>query len=272
VESQHCPHSSPRRSIFGLALLACVLAASSSGCSGSKRPQPKGRLEFHILATEADDKAAVDAARQWFEESAKDPARGAELQKLAQEGAPPPVPNIENGPRYAWVEIAPPIRRGLNLGAKAEKAVLGRQNWKRAAEARADGTPITLDEGFLVWSRDCQSAKLTAEDRAQKKYDYFLLTRLTEPDALVTGEHFDKVTLDRKRRAVIYSLDKTGGERIQQLTEKNKGRYLVAVLDGQIVFETKLLTAIGSTSLINGFTEQELERFAELLGAEVPKK
>ncbi len=148
-----------------------------------------------------------------------------------------------------------------------------RAEWKAAAEARTAGVPVSLHlSDAIVWSRPCLSNKLTEDARKQKKYDYFLLTRLTDPDAAVIGEHLTEVTINRDTRAVLFSLNKTGSERLKQLTEKNKGRSLAIVLDGQVVFKATIQSAISSRGQITGkFTNQEIDRIAELMRAEIPK-
>ena len=186
MESQHRRHCSPLRSIIGVALLASVLGAATSGCSNSTKPdgakklQPNSQLEFQILATEKDDEAAIEAARKWFAEAAKDAARTAELQKLAEQGLPPTVPNLDDGPRYAWVEIAPSALRTLHErpglpGVRVDPAIekvmaeMAEREWDVVSEARKAGVPVRLKDDW-IWSRDCQNTKLTKEAREQKQH------------------------------------------------------------------------------------------------------
>src|SRR6202040_48296 len=97
---------------------------------------------------------------------------------------------------------------------------------QEVAKARVDGEaiPITLRlPDCLLYSRVCLNANLTKEAREQKKYDYFLLTRLPEPGKGVTGEHLVEVkagTDSAGRTAIDFTLDQDGGNLFHDLTSK----------------------------------------------------
>ena len=282
--------------------LACLLTAQLTGCNKAKKPEPKGKFEIHILASEKEDSEIIQASQKWFAEVATDRKRQGSLQKLAEQGMPPPIPDSENGPQYAWLEIGPLVRRSLHLdrdpsteeprakGSNLDPPMVvaedlekeeQQREWNRIAEARDSGLPIKLNKTYFtntisLWSRKCQSSKLAKELREQKKYDYFLLVRLTDPNAAVSGDQLTEVKIDRRNKAVQFSLDKIqfsldkpGGDRLHQLTEKNKGRHMVVVLDGIIVFRAEITSPIRSKGQITGsFTDQELDQLTEDLGAE----
>jgi hypothetical protein len=273
------------------ATLIYLLVASLSGCNSPKKPVPKCQLEFHILATKEEDAAIVTATQKWFADVAMDAERRDKLQKMAEEGQAPPVPEIENGPRYIWLEIGPSTIRALRLDhdrtAKQARKAEGDQDpraiademaeaarereWNRIAEAREAREPVppSLGDPSWIWTRKCESTKLTKEQRDQKRYEYFLLARLTDPKAAVSETHLTGVKIDRSTRAVQFSLDKTGSDRLRELTEHNKGREMVAVVDGKIICKSLIRAAVSSEAQLAGnFTEKELDELADLLGAE----
>ncbi len=117
-------HSSPRQNqllSISVVVLICLFVVWPFVGYSREKPQPKSRLGFHIQAQLDQDEAVIKAATKWFKEAAKDAGRKTELQKLAEEGMAPPVPPVENEPRYAWVEIAPVELSTLHLDHKAEK-------------------------------------------------------------------------------------------------------------------------------------------------------
>src|SRR4029077_8157741 len=60
-----------------------------------------GELKFLILANTTDDGPGIDAAKKYFADAAKDPARKDALERLAFAGKPPPGPlNTDGSPMF----------------------------------------------------------------------------------------------------------------------------------------------------------------------------
>jgi hypothetical protein len=258
-----------------------------------------GALEFRIVANREDDKEAIRTACVFFIKAREDSARKADLNGLARGGKPPPPPVPEKGDTFAtdlghytytWVELAPPERISLHLGppgvdvlhpGRGEEAFESAKKFReRVASARELGDPLELNEmaGGLLYGRPCQDMSLSAEEREQKAWDYFLLLRNPEDEnEAVTGEHlvsaYQNVEADG-RLAVGIKFDKTGGDRFYRLSSKNSPtpdgfrRFLAVMLDGQVVSVPSLNANIRDGAIITGdFTPAEVKNYVKLLRA-----
>jgi SecD/SecF fusion protein len=119
-----------------------------------------GSLEFRMLANTEDDKAALEAAKNWIE----DPAHADQLAKLAKEGKAPPGPTTASGEKevfvlpsdrgrvtYSWVELGRQERYQMGLNNEAEKdtrnpegGAARNQYWQLAAQARDNTTEALI--------------------------------------------------------------------------------------------------------------------------------
>ena len=182
-----------------------------------------GSLEFRILANDHDDDAAIKKAQEFFDTKNKEQeaALKAKLEKLALEGkAPPPPAPPEGEPgfevsnrgfhTYSWVELGRDERHNLNLDNAQEKDPTASSLWKQAAQKRDEFKPLKLDAfrlgGDLLYSRKCEDLHLPPEERARKKYEYFVLTRDPERDArgvpmAITGQYLVSAVRDGGRQA-----------------------------------------------------------------------
>ena len=253
--------------------VAVLLAGGAAPGRAADPPQEKSwRLEFRILATKQDDADAFDAATK----ALTDPKRKDELQKLAEEGKPPPGVAVEKGPGYSWVELAPAELRALKLDDESQDFT------KQAAKARDAGEPVVTPDpidddrqGNLLFSRPCRNAKLSKEERDAKKVDYFLLTRLPEKDKALTGEFLTGVkTREEKGRLFVeFTMNEKGSAVLKDVTSRNVGRTMAVVVDGRIVSAPKLQSAISSGGQISGdFTQKEIDALADSLRSDMPKK
>src|SRR5207249_832099 len=105
-----------------------------------------GNLEFRILANERDDPYGVEAARKYLHEARNDPARKAELDKLAAAGQTPPPPVPPKGDEafgadlgrfnYTWMRVGPAVIREW----------AGEDSWKETVEARDKGLTFGIRE------------------------------------------------------------------------------------------------------------------------------
>jgi hypothetical protein len=246
--------------------VAVLLAGGAAPCRAADPPKEKQwRLEFRILANKQDDADAFDAAAK----ALTDPKRKDELQKLAEDGKPPPGVAADKGPGYAWVELGPPELRGLKLDDESSDFT------KKAAKAREAGEPVVTPSDALLFSRPCRNTKLSKEEREAKKVDYFFLTRLPAEGKALTGEFLTeaKANAGANHPAVEFSLNKEGGERLKDLSSKNHGRLLAVIVDGRVVAAPAVQTDLGAAGQITGdFTDKELDALTDALRSDLPKK
>jgi SecD/SecF fusion protein len=252
-----------------------------------------GSLEFRILANAQDDKAAMDAARKFFEEASKDKKLQDDLDALAVAGKPPPAPvNPDGDPTfptandtarhsYTWVELGKSEREYLRLSNENEKDTSPTSLWKRAAEARAKHQVISLDnlEGSpLLYSRAVLNPRLS-DNETGKRFEYFVLTRDPEKGKEITGRYLVDAREDASGFGlkVAFRFDQTGGNLFGELTSKNAPsgssenpfhRYLAVVLDGKIESAPTINAVIHSEGVIEGkFTHAQVDRLVRILKA-----
>jgi SecD/SecF fusion protein len=255
-----------------------------------------GELKFLILANTEDDAPAIEAAKKWFADVAKNPQRKDELERRAVAGKPPPGPEDANGTNrfpvkndpgqphsYTWVELGMKERQSLGLSNAYGKDAAPDSWWSQVAAARAKGEPIAFPEsmmrgGILLYSRNVLNPRLP-ETEANKRIEYFVLTRDPLPDMEVTGQHLrdareDNTGFDLK---VAFTFDSIGAKRFEELTTKNQPenkseasfhRYLAVVLDGKIESAPRLNAIIRDSGVIEGgFKKDEVDRLVRILKA-----
>ncbi|HLJ97789.1 MAG TPA: protein translocase subunit SecD [Gemmataceae bacterium] len=258
-----------------------------------------GSLEFRILANARDDDAAMKKAEEFFEtkkNKEQETALKNTLEKLALEGKVPPPPAPPEGQpgfevtnrgyhTYSWVELDPHERHNLELDNAMEKRAGRTQLWALAASAREKMQPMRVDMlgGALLYSRKCEDLHLPPEERARKKYEYFLLTRDPERDErgvpmTITGQYLVNAyeTIEEMRPAVGFRFDTTGGNLFYDITSKNSPegtgpgsfkRHLAIILDGKIVTAPSINQAIRTDGRISGgnFTKKEVDNYVTIL-------
>jgi len=233
----------------------------------------QGVLEFRILANDVDDKEAIVETSKLINEDTS----ALELQKLAEEGKPPPAPTNADGtpklyllklPRgarsrvgYSWLEIGPQERHTHRLDNASQNDPERMKVWQQMAGNKrgtalqmrdADGRKILM--GGLLYSRVCAARSLPEVERDRKKFEYFVLARTPEtvnPDdpsetkatASIDGRYMQSATATVLREidqpAVDFTMNAEGGKLFSDLTRKN-----VPTGDGDENSRVKRLLAI----------------------------
>jgi hypothetical protein len=253
---------------------------AESPTEGERSTGEPAQLEFRVLANE-NDEAAIEAAQAYFAEASRDPKRKDELRRAAEEGKPPPAPRGEGakgfGTRlgtftYSWVELGKPQLRAFRLeGDTADHPDLAAQR-KAIAEAREQGSAISFGwNRGLLYSRARRSSKRSEGDRNKKAVEYFMLVRDPPQGKAITGRHLISVRsgVDSKSQpAVLFRLDKGGGELMHELTSRNgptgpreEPRYaqLAILLDSQIISASTIRSPFSTDAHITGLTQQDVE-------------
>ncbi len=254
-----------------------------------------GSLEFRIIANDFDDKRAIDDAI----EQIKDPNRQKSLSERALKGLPPEAPVSYGDPyevhgeaaNYAWVEIGQEERLSLGLNNDAEFSPNAFSFWKPVADARLKGEAYLKIEdrggsrySYLVFSRKCESRKLTEEQRTEKKYEYFMLTRSS--DSLKIGGN---ITINANAEPntdqngsgwqINFTLNAEGGRKFGQITKRNRPsnngsdastgqiyRQLGIILDGMLKSAPTLQSMLSEHGRITGnFTQKSAEQLSMIL-------
>jgi SecD/SecF fusion protein len=251
----------------------------------------QGRLEFRILANSQDDRDALDRAKAWVE----NPDNAAKLRELSIIGLPPPPPEAEGGGltfpvtlqnethnySYSWVEVGKEELYSLHLNNAAENDPAYGPSWKRVAEARNQGKTLPWQGNTLLYSRKIENPeRLTPKDKAQgKKYEYFILSRNTEPGKEITGDYLSgarRAPDEHNRWAVHFSFNTQGANLFYELTSLNKPtggengfhRLLAIILDGQVRSAPRLNQPIRSQGQITGeFTAKAVDELVTILRA-----
>ena len=258
----------------------------------------QGRLEFRILANANDEPQVLTAAEEMF--TSKDAATDKEIQNrlenLDKDGQPPPAPSGEfqitvNGQQskhqYAWVELGKEELYSLHLNNAAKNEA----TWKAVEAARNKHQALrtknilpALGDGLLFsWAIPESRYSHFPEKDKDKRYEYFVLTRLESEDHKpVTGDYLDVSAIQPGRDqsnnlAVDFGFNAEGAQLFGDLTERNKPvpkdtgykRQLAIILDGQIRSAPGLQTAItGGRGIISGnFTQTEIDQLIRILRA-----
>jgi hypothetical protein len=287
------------------AALTCILACQvGTAFAGDKKAELKAHLEFRILANAVDDASGMDAAAKYLEAANRDDKRKAELRKFAEEGKPPPAGETGSEKRlgYEWVVVAPQVLRHMGLtdeppyddfkeldkDLQQQITKANNERKEQFAKAREEGRAFPFNpefNGYVVFSRPCRRANRAKEEREQKKYDCFLLTRLPEGDRGLTGRHLIKVEEGDDgggHPAVLYELDREGGDLLSALTAKNLPgaeenplfhRALAFIVDGKILYTASISAKIVEKGQIAGsFSKKQVHEIAEALRSDIPKK
>jgi SecD/SecF fusion protein len=248
-----------------------------------------GKLEFRILANTTDDREAIEAAKKYFADAQKDANLKKALDDLAVAGKPPPPPvNADGSPyfpvandtvphSYAWVELGRSERQTLGLNNRAGDDSSPNSFWKQVADARAKGEPIPVLGSSLLYSRKVENPRLPP-DEADKKYEYFILTREAEPKKEITGDYLVDAyptTGSNFQLEVAFRFNAEGGQLFHDITSKNAPagssegafhRYLAVILDNKIESAPRLNAVISTDGVIEGrFTKEEVDRLAKVL-------
>jgi SecD/SecF fusion protein len=251
-----------------------------------------GSLEFRILANDGDDGRAIADAQAFFDRAAANPdsdeARAVEL--AARSGMPPPFPNksvddpdqylVMNEPvQYAWVELAKNQRAEMGLSTTNPGA--GRHGDLSGVFAAARTANRTVPfGGNLYWSRATHNEKMKEDERDRKKFDYFILTRLSEKDrVLVGGDVSITAFADQGRNGepvIGFRFNSRGAEKFYQMTSRNKPagpeegakqfRQLAILLDGLLISHANINEPIRERGQISGsFEKAYVDRIVTLL-------
>ncbi|QVL33377.1 protein translocase subunit SecD [Telmatocola sphagniphila] len=257
--------------------------------------QAVGSLEFRMLANDADtdDKKGIQAAQEYLE----NPANKDILERAAIDGVPPPGPSAPDGEflalnepaTYSWAPIDDRYRTSLGLqNANEGKGDL----WMKVAEARKEGKAYLQvnrgngDEGegqvssMLIYSRECKSLKLSQQQREERKYEYFILTRSS--DSLKVG---GSVTItaregngfsNKGRNFLEFTLNSAGSSQFAKLTRKNKPsgdatgtkqmRQFAIILDGLITSAPQINSPItGGSGIIEVGSIKDVREIVQIL-------
>lgn len=243
-----------------------------------------GSLEFRIVANHADDGEAIAAAQQFFASARNEGVEKEELDRASRQHAPPPpvaggkafpvrIAGTTSRHSYSWVELGRLERRTLGLSMDQS----GGPRWREAERARDRGEPyIVFGMQALLYSRKLLNPETLRPENRYKGFEYFLLTRDSEPDSMVTGgylSHIHPMESSEGLPMVGFHFNAEGGRRFGDLTRRNRPtdethRYLAIIFDGLIESAPTLNTVITTDGVIEGdFTIEEVDRYVRLLSA-----
>lgn len=253
----------------------------------------QGRLEFRILANRLDDEEAIAAAEKYL----RDPANQTRLKQLARDGDVPPAPKQDNGTTlfnaningernqysYSWVEVGKEelYSLGLNSASENDPNPSNSSRFKQVALSRdKEATTAPGTNACLIYSRSIPNPeRLLPKDReAEKKFEYFLLTRNSLSGREVTGDHLSSSRrgMDNKGDLTVdFRFNAEGGNRFYEVTNRNRPaskdgfkRHLAIILDGQVRSAPVLNQAIRNDGQISGnFTPADIDTLVRILRA-----
>lgn len=260
-----------------------------------------GSLEFRIVANKIDDQQGIAVAQELYPtdqdpEALKQDSAQWRVDAIAGRLPRAPFPKenetwyIQNDPerkaRYAWVELGTIGRADFGLLNKydpsdprheefvnkvrekpdlykKEAGNLSHNLWGLLADARAKNAAYQdPGTGYLFYSRPCLNSTLSAEERAKRKYEYFILTRISER-VEVDGT---KVTVTARpdtgqngKPVIGFRFNNTGGQEFSKLTRQNKPddqgqfkRQLAIILNGKLIQAPSINAIIGDNGIIEG--------------------
>ncbi len=269
-----------------------------------------GSLEFRILANSADDSEAIKDQKEYL--TSKDNALIEMLKKRREIGEAPPVKTEEATQegkepiaktysvklhadykanlQYAWVELGPQERRSLYLDNinKDNPQFNAGYNYLTTRleipvelpESSADSKNKRL-QGALFYARRTENRLMSKEERDEKKYDFFILTRKPEiingREQKIGGDLIENsaVSMDINP-AVEFSFNNRGAELFTNITRQNQPdssgantnlkRHLAIILDEMVVSAPTINSVIGARGQITGnFTRREVEDLVNVL-------
>jgi len=269
-----------------------------------------GVLEFRILANLNDDAVGIAEAQRMLD--TPDASELAENAKRAREGRPPAPPSgtypvtiagEELQVRYEWLELGPEERDSLGLSNKyADLATAYDMKnkprpqlaafWQtiRALRGKTHIQRDTVSEkgnkevSSLLYSRDFVKEKPSKDEKhteangtvVDKKVEYFLLTRVSEKDAVkVEGNIRLEARSEsdpNKGPSVGFTFRGDGPRRFGEMTERNfqasSGvlRNLAIVMDNKIVSAPTLNAVLRDGGQISGnFAQKSVNRLVSIL-------
>lgn len=204
--------------------------------------------------------------------------------------APDSVPWIVHGSKaqYAWVEIGPIERAGLGLLNKyeemyatyealptdekkkefinklpeKEQRLFSEGFWKVMAAARAKNGVVS-HQRFLWYSRPCMNSTLTAAERQKRKYEYYVLTRIS--DRVNVDGDYVKISAraendpQRFRPVIAFTFNSVGATQFHEVTKANLPdpdtkfkRALAIILNGMLISSPTIESAISDRGQISG--------------------
>ncbi len=129
--------------------------------------------------------------------------------------------------KYAWVELAPNERAELGLlNANENPGAQPTELWQRLRDARDKHQVYVYKHNLgdrkqssptsnLMYSRRCTNVNLTPEKREKKKYEYFILTRVSD-QVLVDGTNVTisatSGTDEQGKPAIHFRFNSAGGK------------------------------------------------------------
>lgn len=268
-----------------------------------ERIRQVGSMEFRILANPVDDEKAILAAADYLRRGAENPdsEEGRALDAAARAGLPPPFPNKSpddpdayvvqaGGPsdgaipvQYAWVELDKNLRK--DLGISTTQPGQGRPDGNNRPlnlfpqfESHRGAHTLFPYEGNVYWSRESRNEKNPAESQ-QKKFDYFVLTRVSDKDRVpVGGDVSINAFVDQGKTGepvIGFQFNSRGAEKFYQMTSRNRptgdgpnptSRHLGIILDGRLISSASINEAIRERGIIHGrFDRPYVERTVNLL-------
>lgn len=272
-----------------------------------------GVLEFRILANGADDQDGIRDARAVIDSA---PAETLTAWAVAGQAPPGPddeyavdIGDTKARVKYVWAELGPEEREALGLSNRFEAE--GGAFWKLVAASRAAGKTLAVrasDQGYVpadnatasmvLYSRTCQSREQLEREAAErarlkrenptwsdeeveknldaKKYEYFVLTRVSPEDSLrVGGDITLTATVDTDPRTfnpcVSFRFNAAGAQQFGRITRRNKPssnvtRQLAILLDDRVVSAPTLQSEITAQGQITGrFDRKTVERLVQIL-------
>jgi SecD/SecF fusion protein len=265
-----------------------------------------GSLEFRILANSVDDQIGIEDAKKTIDS----PDMVEELEKRAKAGLPPPGPkqkefwtinlprSVQSKVTYSWVELGPQERKQLNLDNAAKNDAERNTQWLEAQRNKNKATKLSdranreLLQGALFYTRDCKDQNLPEEERRQKQYEYFVLTRDPEIDPedptnkrrlpKIDGSYLVSAGTTQGadlRPAVSFVFNNAGGELFGDVTRKNVPsgagseesqirRHLAIILDSLVMSAPTINSEIRTHGQISGsFTSKEVDALVNILRA-----
>lgn len=270
-----------------------------------------GVLEFRILANGPDDSEGILAARDAIKAKSEEELRSRALRGLAPEG-PEGEFNVDIGDskakvRYVWAELGPEERESLRLNnASAGSSPL----WYILSSKRNQTVMVDTNEqlgGYyetqdphsckmLLFSRDCISNEELAKEKVdrerleregktpdeikdlldEKKYEYFVLTRVSPEDSLRVGGDITLTATsgtDTKtfNPCIEFAFNGAGAQQFGKITRRNKPsngvtRYLAILLDDRVVSAPTIQSEITTHGQITGkFDRKTVDRQVQIL-------
>jgi SecD/SecF fusion protein len=258
----------------------------------------QGSLEFRIVANEDQDGPAIRAAQEALRD--RSPERVADMERRASQGLPPPPPvrpaeaAEEWMSTYSWVELGRDERRSLGLNNDAGRNPDPKSHWAQVAAGRDKGEAVLLTINdvqsvdktktglttMLVYSRKTENRQLSAVERDEKKFDYFVLLRNPNPPSnALTGLYLTDASVNDQSgdKAVNFSFNARGGQLFYELTSANLPRgespncrfsYLAIILDNEVVSAPSLSVPIsdrGQITFGRNANPDDLRRLAQIL-------